>query len=75
MIKQQPPTAARVEWLLGKNEIDIVPDGDRRRLKGPRKDYLQEYEIRERAPGNRCGTPTSTTPAPIAPPKRLLPPT
>lgn len=48
MIKQQPPTAARVEWLLSKGEIDIVRNGDRRRLKGPRKDFLQEYEIRER---------------------------
>jgi hypothetical protein len=48
MIKQQPPTAVRIEWLLSKNEIDIVSGGDRRRLKGPRKDYLQEYEIRER---------------------------
>ncbi|KAB0509207.1 dermonecrotic toxin domain-containing protein [Pseudomonas moorei] len=51
MIKQQPPTAARVEWLSNKNEIDIVPNGERRRLKGPRKDYLQEYEIRERGTG------------------------
>ncbi|MCY1358512.1 hypothetical protein D9M69_450480 [compost metagenome] len=25
--------------------------GERRRLKGPRKDYLQEYEIRERGTG------------------------
>jgi hypothetical protein len=48
MIKRQPPTAARVEWLLSKDEIDIVSVGDRRRLKGPRRDYLQEYEIRER---------------------------
>ena len=52
MIKQQPPTAARVEWLLSKNEIYIVPGGARRRLKGPRKDYLQEYEIRERGTAN-----------------------
>ncbi|WP_347909797.1 hypothetical protein [Pseudomonas grandcourensis] len=48
MTKQQPPTAARVEWLRSKNEIDIVRSSDRRRLKGPRKDYMQEYEIRER---------------------------
>lgn len=51
MIKQQPPTAARVEWLSSKNEIDIVRSGERRRLKGPRKDYLEEYEIRERGTG------------------------
>ena len=48
MTKQQPPTAARVQWLRSKNEVDIVPVGDRRRLKGPRKDFMQEYEIRER---------------------------
>ena len=52
MLKRQPPTAARIEWLKGKNEIDIVPGGARRRLKGPRKDYLQEYEIRERGTAN-----------------------
>ena len=52
MLKRQPPTAARVEWLLGKNEIDIVSAGDRRRLKGSRKDYLKEYEVRERRTGN-----------------------
>jgi hypothetical protein len=51
MIKRQPPTAVRVQWLLSKNEIDIVSGGDRRRLKGPRKDYLKEYEIRERKTG------------------------
>ncbi|MFV0932648.1 hypothetical protein [Pseudomonas jessenii] len=51
MIKQQPPTAARIEWLSSKNEIDVVRSGERRRLKGPRKDYLQEYEIRERGTG------------------------
>lgn len=48
MIKQQPPTAARIEWLLSKDEIDIVPTAGRRRLKGPRRDYLKEYEIRDR---------------------------
>lgn len=48
MTKDQPPTAARVQWLLSKDEIDIVRSAERRRLKGPRKDYLQEYELRER---------------------------
>jgi hypothetical protein len=51
MIKRQPPTAARVEWLVSKGEVDIVRSGERRRLKGPRKDFLQEYEIRERSSG------------------------
>jgi hypothetical protein len=47
MTKRQPPTAARIEWLHSKGEVDIVRVGDRRRLKGPRRDYLQEYEVRE----------------------------
>lgn len=47
MTKRQPPTAARVEWLHSKGEVVIVRVGDRRRLKGPRRDYLQEYEVRE----------------------------
>ncbi|TFB40252.1 dermonecrotic toxin domain-containing protein [Pseudomonas sp. F01002] len=47
MTKRQPPTAARIEWLHSKGAIDIVRVGDRRRLKGPRHDYLQEYEVRE----------------------------
>ena len=47
MTKRQPPTAARVEWLHSKGEVDIVHVGDRRRLKGQRRDYLQEYEVRE----------------------------
>jgi hypothetical protein len=51
MLKQQPPTAARIEWLSSKNEVDIVHSGERRRLKGPRKDFLQEYEIREHSNG------------------------
>jgi hypothetical protein len=47
MTKRQPPTAARVEWLHSKGAVDIVRTGNRRRLKGPRRDYLQEYEVRE----------------------------
>jgi hypothetical protein len=39
--------ATRVEWLHSKGEVDIVHVGDRRRLKGQRRDYLQEYEVRE----------------------------
>ncbi|MHC8323190.1 dermonecrotic toxin domain-containing protein [Pseudomonas sp. GB2N2] len=45
MIKQQPPTAARIEWLKGKKEVEISKKAARRRLKGPRKDYLDEYEV------------------------------
>jgi len=52
MTKRQPPTAARVEWLHSKGEVDIVPVGDRRRLKGQRRDYLQEYEVRDATSAN-----------------------
>lgn len=48
MTKQQAPTAARVEWLIGKGEVTIGKASERRRLKGPRKDYLTEYEILDR---------------------------
>lgn len=45
MIKQQPPTAARIEWLKDKKEVEISKKVTRRRLKGPRKDYMDEYEV------------------------------
>ncbi|RKS20227.1 hypothetical protein BJ917_4122 [Pseudomonas sp. WPR_5_2] len=45
LIKQQPPTAARIEWLKGKGEVVISKTAARRRLKGPTKDYLDEYEV------------------------------
>ncbi|PTT32746.1 DUF6543 domain-containing protein [Pseudomonas sp. HMWF021] len=48
MIMQRDPTAAHVEWLKRYNEIGIVSTGSRRRLKGQKKDFLQEYEIRNR---------------------------
>lgn len=51
LTKQQPPTAARVEWLLGKGEVSIGKTTERRRLKGPRKDYLLEYSILDRPSG------------------------
>jgi hypothetical protein len=51
MTKQQAPTAARVEWLKSKNEVLIPKATERRRLKGPRKDYLLEYEIRDKNTG------------------------
>ena len=47
MTKEQPPTAARVEWLMSKKLINIVKTPGRRRLKGHKNDYLEEYEIRE----------------------------
>ncbi|WP_419712770.1 dermonecrotic toxin domain-containing protein [Pseudomonas sp. NFX224] len=45
MTKQQAPTAARVQWLISEGEVTIGKATARRRLKGPRKDYLAEYEI------------------------------
>ncbi|MDR7281391.1 hypothetical protein J2X84_000205 [Pseudomonas corrugata] len=51
MTKRQLPTAGRVEWLHSKGEVAIhrvgKPLPEHRRLKGPRKDYLDEYEIRD----------------------------
>jgi hypothetical protein len=52
MTKAQLPTAAHVEWLRSKGQVDIVIAGPRRRLKGSRKDFLQEYEVRENGTGN-----------------------
>lgn len=55
MIKKQPPTAARVQWLQDQGLVDIVRIPGRTRLKGQRKDFLEEYEIRERAAGDSKG--------------------
>ncbi|AZE58326.1 hypothetical protein C4K03_6219 [Pseudomonas synxantha] len=51
MIKQQPPTAARVNWLHSQGLITIVKVVSRRALKGPSKDYFDEYEIRDNESG------------------------
>ncbi|MGL5997048.1 MAG: dermonecrotic toxin domain-containing protein [Pseudomonas proteolytica] len=47
MTKHQPPTAARVEWLHDKGLVEIARVVNRRRLKGPGKNYLDEYEVRD----------------------------
>ncbi|TPG81756.1 DUF6543 domain-containing protein [Pseudomonas arsenicoxydans] len=47
MTKRQPPTAGRVEWLHSKDLVTVTRIQGRRRLKGARKDYLDEYEIRD----------------------------
>ncbi len=51
MTKRQPPTAGRVEWLHSMGQVTIhrigKPLPEHQRLKGPRKDYLDEYEIRD----------------------------
>lgn len=48
MTKRQLPTAPRVEWLLAQQEVTIEVIPGRRQLKGSKKDFLQEYEIRDR---------------------------
>lgn len=58
MIKQQPPTAARVQWLHSEGLLDIVKLKGRNRLKGQRKDFLDEYEIRERP--EKAGTASAS---------------
>nr|WP_316249750.1 DUF6543 domain-containing protein [Pseudomonas sp. N40(2020)] len=47
MIKQQPPTAAGVEWLKSKGEVSISKTVTRRRLKSRADDFLDEYEVRD----------------------------
>lgn len=47
MIKQQPPTAARVQWLHSQGLIRIAKTFSRRAVKGPPKGYLDEYEVRD----------------------------
>ncbi|MEB0048344.1 MULTISPECIES: dermonecrotic toxin domain-containing protein [unclassified Pseudomonas] len=45
MIKEQPPTIAGIEWLNGKKLIAIKKTINRRRLKGSKSDYLDEYTV------------------------------
>ncbi|MHC8317036.1 hypothetical protein [Pseudomonas sp. LB3P31] len=47
MTKLQPPTAERVQWLQHEGQVTIVKLTGRRLLKNRRKDYLEEYEIRD----------------------------
>jgi hypothetical protein len=51
MTKRQLPTASRIEWLHSKELVTLhrigKPLPEHQRLKGPRKDYLDEYEIRD----------------------------
>jgi hypothetical protein len=49
MIKAQPPTAARVNYLYRQREIDIASFDGRKNLSGPRRnDFMQEYVIRDK---------------------------
>jgi hypothetical protein len=47
MLKNRLPTAAHIELLSTEGEVTIHASGVRRRLKGPKKDFMQEYEIRD----------------------------
>ncbi|MHC8397749.1 dermonecrotic toxin domain-containing protein [Pseudomonas sp. LB3P93] len=49
MTKLQPPTAERVRWLQSEGQVDIVKSPGRRLLKNRKRDYLEEYEIRDRS--------------------------
>jgi hypothetical protein len=48
MIKQQPPTVPGVEWLNNNNAISVAKTVTRRRLKGGKTLYLDEYSITDR---------------------------
>jgi hypothetical protein len=48
LTKQQPPTPAGIEWLKNKKEISITKTVDRRRLKGGKIQYLDEYTISDK---------------------------
>lgn len=43
LLKQRPPTASAVEWLKLRNSITIKKTINRRRLKSPVPDFLDEY--------------------------------
>ncbi|MBF6040688.1 DUF4200 domain-containing protein [Pseudomonas sp. P154a] len=47
MTKLQPPTAERVRWLQSEGQVDIVKTPGRRLLKSRKRDYLEEYEVRD----------------------------
>lgn len=48
-IKKLPPTGAGVEYLKAQGEVIIAAEGHRRYLsKGQRKDWLQEFSIKDR---------------------------
>ena len=48
-IKKLPPTGAGVEYLQAQGEVIIAAEGRRRHLsKGQRKDWLQEFSIKDR---------------------------
>ena len=48
LITDLPPTAANIDYLKAQDQVEIVRLGKRRPMSGPRKDYVQEYELRSR---------------------------
>ncbi|UVJ42270.1 hypothetical protein NVV94_16650 [Pseudomonas sp. LS1212] len=52
IIKAQPPTASRIDYLKGQGEVTIASVAERTataRQKGKPQDYLQEYVIKDKA--------------------------
>ena len=45
VLKSLPPTEPAVEFLLKKNEVRLVKEGERVKMFGPRNDYVQEYQV------------------------------
>ena len=52
MTKLQPPSAERIQWLQSEGQVDIVKNPGRRLLKSRKKDYLEEYEVRDHTSKN-----------------------
>lgn len=48
MIKEQAPTLSGIEWLKSKQAISIEKTVNRRRLKGGKTQYLDEYAIHDK---------------------------
>jgi hypothetical protein len=49
MTKEQPPTLSGIEWLKNQQAISIAKTTTRRRLKGGKALYLDEYALRDPA--------------------------
>lgn len=50
-LKHYPPTVPGIEWLKRQNAITIKKTETRRRIKGKKPDYLDEYSIIDRTNG------------------------
>lgn len=45
VLKSLPPTEPVVDFLLKKNEVQLIKEGERVKMFGPRNDYVQEYQV------------------------------